>query len=81
MEKDGTLIFNLAVPINKPSEEDIELFRGDHVEAFIKHLMVAEYLSAEEAAAYTRFIAELGGSLTFLLDEFLKVYREHFGED
>lgn len=70
------LLFNLVVPVNKPTEEEVALFAGEDVEPFLKSLIESEHLNAEEAAAYAKFVAELGGSFTFLLDEFLRVYRQ-----
>lgn len=74
-------IFNLAIPVYKPSAQDIEFLSDpQHVEPFLYSLLESGHLSREELGAFVRFALQVSGVTPFLLDEFLKAYRAHAEE-
>lgn len=69
-------VFNLAVPVFKPSQEEIEAVSNtQNIEPFLARLVKSGYLTTEELAAFIRFTLQLSGFTPFLMDEFLSSYR------
>lgn len=71
-------VFNLAVPVFKPSEEEVQVMSNtQNIEPFFAHLVKSGYLNTEELAAFVRFTLQLSSFTPFLLDEFLNSYRQN----
>jgi hypothetical protein len=71
-------VFNLAIPVFKPSEQEIEVMSDPrNIEPFFAQLLQQGYLTPEELAAFVRFALQVSGVTPFLLDEFLNTYRQH----
>lgn len=74
--KEPDFMMGLNVPINIPSQEEIELYtEGSRLEPFIGALIQAGHCTKEEAAAYVKFISEFALFTPFVLDSFLATYR------
>ena len=71
-------VFNVAIPVFKPSEQEVEVMSDPrNVEPFFAKLLEDGYMTSEELAAFIRFALQVSGVTPFLLDEFLKTYRQH----
>lgn len=71
-------VFNLAVPVFKPSEEEVQVMSNtQNIEPFFAQLVKDKYLTTEELAAFVRFTLQLSSFTPFLLDEFLNTYRQN----
>lgn len=74
MEQAHDFVFGINIPVNIPSEEEIQLITGsleDHINALIE----SGYMSPEEAVAYVKFSTQLAAFVPFMLDGFLQSYR------
>lgn len=68
--------FNLQLPLEIPSPEEVEALRDAPKEAYLEKLLEVGYITLEELAAYYRFTYHVSGVTPYLLDGFLANYRE-----
>lgn len=81
MMEQPDFVFNLAIPVFKPSAQEVEMVADPkNVEPFFGRLLADGYMTPEELAAFVRFALQVSGVTPFLLDEFLKTYRQHSAE-
>jgi hypothetical protein len=73
-EKAYDFLFGINIPINRPTDEEVYAIR-DGLESYLKHLIGSGYMTTEEAVAYVKFSSQLSSFVPFLVDEFLKSYR------
>lgn len=69
-------MMGLNLPINIPTEEEIEMLTNpETIEPFLQALIEAGHMSAEEVAAYIKFVSEFATFTPFVMDSFLQSYR------
>lgn len=76
MSEQQGLGFNLQLPLDFPSPEEVEALRDAPKEEFLQKLLDVGYITLEELAAYYRFTYHVSGVTPYLLDGFLASYRE-----
>lgn len=74
-EKKPMFVFNVGVPVYTPEVGMVAELK-ERGEPFLKHLLSSGYLTEEELASYVSFILNFSAYSPFMLDEFLKTYRE-----
>ena len=72
--KKPDFVMGINVPVQIPTQEDMDYFKGKY-DPFLEKLVEVEYLSEEEAAAYTLFVSEFAMFVPFIIDSFLDSYR------
>jgi len=70
--------YDFVVPINIPGDfvtpKQIEQIYP-HLEENLKHLVQVGYMTNEEAVAYAKFATDFASMVPFVMEEFLKFYR------
>jgi hypothetical protein len=74
MDKEHNFVFAIKIPINIPTEQEINAVK-DSLEESFQVLIQNGYMTLEETVAYIKFITELTTLSPFTLDGFLKTYR------
>lgn len=69
-------VFGINVPINRPTEEEIAALGGS-LEDHLQRLIDSEFMTLEETVAYVKFSAQMSSFVPFMLDGFLRSYREN----
>lgn len=69
-------VFGINVPINRPSQDELDALSGS-LEDHLQRLIDNEFMTLEEAVAYVKFSAQMSSFVPFMLDGFLKSYREN----
>lgn len=70
------MIFSLNIPIDEPTPDQIAEFDDAQIEGYFVHLMESGFMNKEEVMAFIKFQTYLMSIAPFLLDEFLKRYRQ-----
>lgn len=76
MNTQPDFVFGINVPVNIPSEEEVETL-SESLEESLRSLIEADYLSTEEAVAYVKFSTQLASFVPFMMDGFLNSYRSN----
>jgi hypothetical protein len=76
MQKQHDFVFGLNIPINVPTQEEIESVRNNLEDNFAR-LIETEYMTIEETVAYVKFATNLAAFVPFTLDGFLESYRSN----
>lgn len=74
--KDYDFVFGVNIPINKPTQEEIDAL-SESLEEHLTHLIESEFMTMEEAVAYVKFSTQMSSFVPFMIDGFLKSYREN----
>lgn len=69
-------VFGINIPVNVPSEQEVATLAGS-LETYLTSLVESGYLTVEEAIAYVKFSTQLASFVPFMMDGFLKSYREN----
>lgn len=75
-EKKPDFVFGINIPVNVPTEEEISTI-SDSIEDYFKTLISSGHMNTEEAIAYIKFVSHLSSYVPFMIDGFLKSYREN----
>lgn len=75
-EQQHDFVFGINIPVNVPTEQEVATLSGS-LETYILSLVENGYLSIEEAIAYVKFSTQLASFVPFMMDGFLKSYREN----
>lgn len=78
-EKQHDFIFGINVPINRPTEEELKAL-SNSLEEHLQRLIEQNFMTLEEAVAYVKFSTQMSSFVPFMLDGFLKSYRENIKE-
>lgn len=76
MEKQHDFVFGINIPINIPTETEIEAVSNNLEQNFAK-LIESGYMTLEETVAYVKFATNLAAFVPFTLDGFLESYRSN----
>lgn len=79
MQNEPDFIFNLNIPVNEPSNEEVDMI-SPHLESYLQALVDSGYLTSIEAVAFVKFTSELGSFVPFMMDSFLQSYRNSQSE-
>jgi hypothetical protein len=74
MEKEHDFVFGINIPINIPTEIEIESVKNNLERNFIT-LIEQGHMTLEETVAYVKFATNLAAFVPFTLDGFLDTYR------
>jgi hypothetical protein len=75
-DKNYDFNFGLTIPINRPTQRDIDNLKDEQMEEYIKHFISTGYMTKEEAVAYITLTTYISSYIPFMLDSFLTSYRE-----
>lgn len=67
-------MMGIDVPANIPSDEVIEVVEPT-LEPYLKQLVDSGYMTIEEAVAFVLFVSEFATFVPFIMDSFLRSYR------
>jgi ribose 5-phosphate isomerase RpiB len=74
MEKSHDFVFGINIPINIPTESEIDSVKNNLEKSF-SQLIDNGYMTLEETVAYVKFATNLAAFVPFTLDGFLETYR------
>jgi hypothetical protein len=79
MEKEHDFVFGINIPINIPTEKEIESVKNN-IEKNFQYLIDQNYMTIEETVAYVKFATNLAAFVPFTLDGFLETYRANIAK-
>lgn len=72
-------VFGVNIPINRPTPEEVQAL-ADSLEDHLQQLIDSGFMTIEETVAYVKFSAQMSSFVPFMLDGFLKSYRQNIAK-